>query len=301
MFSVSKMQIVPGRILLWTLGRAYVSTSNAVRFTTRLYSSFWSDTLTFPVYAAALSVLVLVLQTTLYFTWTRQGRSETAYTTIGGPTVRGTLFARFGKHVQTLGGWLIFVCRITRFVALGVLLGLSAHTLTRALKYSGGYHGIDDPKWRYLGLVIVYVSFYSAAVRATCTDLGAVILYHSCASFYCSQAPSLQSRRQTPKPCLNRRMGCLCLPRYLASLDVYTQTSRRPRRMADLDEDWFPDIRGSSCAFDDSARIHSRRSISASIYSEGLWDHLTVICRTPQRRLMSNRQLLFCQWHCISS
>lgn len=161
------MQLVPGCIPLWALGRAYVSTFDALRFMTRLCSSFWSDTLTFPIYAAAFSVLVLTLQTVLHFVWTRQ-RSETAHAegdTASRPTVRGTLFARFGKHVHALGGWVIAIFRITRLVALGVLLGLSAYTFARAQKHSLGRHGIDNPRWRHLGLVIVYVSLHSAASR----------------------------------------------------------------------------------------------------------------------------------------
>ena len=113
----------------------------------------WSNELFYPVYATAFSVLVLLLQLVV------RSRKHGSFRTEPHELSRSealSLGGRFQKHLDSMGGHIIFTYRLARLIANGALLGLHAFTVL-----TGRYRGSEsEPNALHLqiGLLVVYVS-----------------------------------------------------------------------------------------------------------------------------------------------
>ncbi|GJE85927.1 multidrug resistance-associated ABC transporter [Phanerochaete sordida] len=120
-------------------------------------SKIWLSTLAIPVYAAILSFLFLLLQgiASLFSAWHSMPEHNEAEAAASGAST--TLTARFRRHVQSLGGWVILAWRVSRFLTLGALLGLQIFTALLFHKHAAKHgHGHTGFPLLQLGLAVVY-------------------------------------------------------------------------------------------------------------------------------------------------
>lgn len=83
----------------------------------------WLNELSYPLYATALSVVVLLIQLIIRV-WAKKASDEQ-------PTQHLSLGERFQKHLDGIGGRTIFTFRLARLLVNVVLVGLSGYTVLR--------------------------------------------------------------------------------------------------------------------------------------------------------------------------
>ncbi|KAI0697137.1 multidrug resistance-associated ABC transporter [Cytidiella melzeri] len=90
--------------------------------------STWLHELAFPVYAALLSVVILLVQLVVS-ALKKRNETEEEEATISTSTEQPTLGARFQKHLDGMGGREIFTFRLARLLSAAALVCLSVYTI----------------------------------------------------------------------------------------------------------------------------------------------------------------------------
>lgn len=107
----------------------------------------WLHELFFPIYASALSLLILVIQSIVAVFRTPGNNDDEP------PSENLTLGERFKHHLEGAGGRVIFTCRLARLVAVAALVSLSVYTVLDEI-----YTQEEHAYWLQIGLLAVYVS-----------------------------------------------------------------------------------------------------------------------------------------------
>lgn len=132
-------------------------TTSFVQIYQRVSSELWLNILALPVYAAAASFVILLLQAVVNLFRTEKASDVVPAGNVDDTTAPKTLLGRFRSHVNSLGGWVIFAWRTARLLALAALVGLNTYTVTLVHGRDAEEHGSKDPRWPHIGLVVVYV------------------------------------------------------------------------------------------------------------------------------------------------
>lgn len=132
----------------------------------------WTSELFYPVYAAAFSTLIFLLQLAVAL-WTNrlsEKPREASSTAVLG------LGQRFQRHLDSMGGRIIFTFRLARLLVNGALLALSGYTLL-SRKYT-----TSEPNAFLLqiGLLVVYVGVRSSYPHSMLTTLDLRYMLSSC-------------------------------------------------------------------------------------------------------------------------
>lgn len=124
---------------------------------------FWSNTLFIPAYASALSALILSLQCITALARRRSAKSakvqEPAAALHSNPPTNGQLAPKSGmrKHINELGGLVIFGWRLARLLACAALLALSVYTVILNPHQARDASEARYFRWLQISLTVVYV------------------------------------------------------------------------------------------------------------------------------------------------
>ena len=116
----------------------------------------WLHELLLPVYACAVSVVILGVQSIL------AALKPSAYDDVDLQNMRLTPAERFKRHLEGAGGRVIFTFRLARLVTLAALVGLCIFTVL-----DERYVGEEQAAWLQIGLLGTYVSLRHTA-RLSC-------------------------------------------------------------------------------------------------------------------------------------
>ena len=124
---------------------------------------FWSSTLFIPAYASALSALILSVQRITTLARRRSAKSAKAQEPVtvvhSSPPTNGQLAPKSGirKHIDELGGPVIFGWRLARLLACAALLALSVYTVILNPHQARGASEAKYSRWLQISLTVVYV------------------------------------------------------------------------------------------------------------------------------------------------